>query len=394
MTSRQRAYKFRFYPTDEQRVQLAQTFGCARLVYNKALDVRTQAWREYQKKVNYVDTSKMMTQWKKDPELSFLSEVSTVPLQQSLKNLQAGFDAFFRKQNQYPKFKSRKSKQSATYTYMAFRYEWEDDSEHPTLTLAKHREPLDIRWSRIPPRDSFPNRITVSKDSANRYFVSILIQEEIEQLPKVNQDIGIDLGLKTFAVTSTGSQYPGPKYTQKYEQKLAKAQRQLSRKEKGSKNREKARLKVAKIHAKISDSRRDFLHKLSTKLVRENQTITCETLAVKNMVKNRRLSKAVSDASWSEFLDMLAYKSEWYGRELVQLDQWYPSTQLCSSCGYRNQNLDLSDRTWTCPQCSVFHDRDINAAKNIKAAGLAVLAYGDGVRLQRGYTSEKHPSLK
>jgi putative transposase len=222
--------------------------------------------------------------------------------------------------------------------------------------------------------------VTVSKDCAGRYFISILVEEDIAHLPLTEKTIGADLGLKSFVILSDGETVGNPKFFHKDEKQLAKAQRRHAKKKKGSKNRGKARLKVARIHARITDRRRDFSQKLSTRLIRENQTICVESLAVKNMVKNPKLSKAISDVGWSEFVSQLEYKAAWYGRNLVKIDRWYPSSKRCFDCGHILDSLSLDVRMWTCPECGVVHDRDVNAAKNIVAAGLAVLACGESVR--------------
>jgi putative transposase len=249
------------------------------------------------------------------------------------------------------------------------------------ITLAKMDEPLPLRWSRPLPEGAKPSSVTITKDCADRYFISILVEDGIDSLPATDSTIGADLGLKSFVVLSDGEIVGNPKFFHKDEKKLAKAQRRHAKKKKGSKNRDKARLKVARLHARITDRRRDFLHKLSTRLIRENQTICVESLAVKNMVKNPKLSKAISDVGWSEFVSQLEYKAEWYGRSLVKIDKWYPSSKRCFACGHILDSLTLDVREWTCPECGVHHDRDINAAKNIRSVGLTVLnACGESVR--------------
>ena len=368
-----RAYKFRFYPTDEQKQILAQTFGCARFVYNRMLKVRTDAWYENQQRVGYHETSSLLTELKKQPEFYWLNDVSSVPLQQSLRHLQTAFANFFAKRNGYPKFKSKHGLNSAEYTTSAFRWNGKD------LTLAKMKEPLAVRWSRTIPKAAKVTTVTVSNDSAGRYFVSMLCDDAVSSLPLHEGKVGLDLGLNSFAVLSTGEKVSAPNAFRKNEKKLAKLQRRLAKKLKGSKNRTKARLKVARLAAKVSDTRKDFLHKLSTRLIRENQTIAVETLAVKNMVRNRHLSKSISDAGWSEFVRQLTYKAQWYGRNLVGIDKWYPSSKRCSDCGFVLTKIPLSVRKWACPECGANHDRDVNAARNILAAGLAVSALGESV---------------
>ena len=370
-----RAYKYRIYPTPEQKQVLARTFGCVRYVYNWALRLRTDAYYNEQKRIYYKDLSEMLTALKKQDEYAWLAEVSSVPLQQSLRHLDKAFINFFEGHAQYPTFKKKRNQQAAIYTSNAF--VWRDGK----ITLAKMDEPLAIRWSRPLPEGCTLSSVAVSKDCADRYFISILVEEEIEHLPGSSQKVGADLGLKSFVVLSTGEIVGNPKFFAKDEKKLAKAQRRHAKKKKGSKNRDKARKKVARIHARIADRRRDFLHKLSTRLIRENQTICVESLAVKNMVKNEKLSKAISDVGWSEFVSQLEYKAEWYGRTLVKIDRWYPSSKRCFDCGHILDSLPLDVRAWTCPECGVHHDRDINAAKNIHAVGLTVVeACGERAR--------------
>src|SRR3954471_10756490 len=373
-----RAFKYRFYPTDEQAAELSRTFGCVRLVYNKALEERTRAWYGEQRRVSYVQSSATLTKWKKTEELAFLTEVSSVPLQQALRHLQTAFGHFFAKRAKYPRFKSRKkSRASAEYTRSGFKFR---DGQ---LTLAKMAEPLDIRWSRPLPEGSTPTTVTASRDGAGRWFVSMLCDDLIAPAPATAAAVGIDAGITSLVTLSTGEKVTNPKHERRDRARMAQAQRELSRKEKGSANREKARRRVAKVHARIADRRRDHLHKLTTRLVRENQTVVIEDLTVKNMLKNRHLSRAICDAAWREFRGMLEYKASWYGREVIVLDRWFPSSKLCSQCGAKRDTMPLRVRTWTCCECGTTHDRDVNAAKNLLAAGLAVTACGADVRPQR-----------
>jgi putative transposase len=368
-----RAYKFRFYPTAEQKEILAQTFGCARFAYNYMLKARTDAYYNEQKRIGYHETSALLTTLKRQPEYTWLNTVSSVPVQQALRHLQTAFGNFFAKRNKYPNFKSKFDKQAAEYTASAFRFE---DS---ILMLAKMKEPLAIKWSRTLPKAAKITTVTVSKDCAGRYFVSLICDDAVSTKVTEISSIGIDLGLTDFAVTSTGSKYQSPKALRSNLERLALLQQRLSKKKKGSSNRNKARLKVAKLHARITDIRKDFLHKLSTKLINENQVIAVESLAVSNMLKNRRLAKSIIDASWSEFVRQLEYKAKWYGRTLIGIDKWYPSSKRCNACGYALSTLSLSTRSWRCPYCGLAHDRDVNAAKNILTAGLAGLAFGENV---------------
>lgn len=372
-----RAYKYRFYPTPEQADQLARTFGCVRYVYNRALAERSRAWTQEQRRVTFADTSKMLTAWKRDEETAWLAEPSKGPLQAALRHLQAAYDKFWRKQSGYPKFKKKgKTRDSATYYANCFTF------RDGKVKLAKQKEPLDIRWTRPLPGGAEPSQVTVSRDAAGRYHISILVEEVIAELPKNDSAVGIDAGITTLYTLSTGEKVANPRHEKKDREKLARAQRALSRKQKGSRNHAKARRKVAKIHARIADRRRDHLHKLSTRLVRENQVIAIEDLSVRNMVKNHSLARAISDASWSSFRTMLEYKADWYGRDVVAIDRFYPSSKTCSECGRIVESLPLNIRNWEC-ECGAAHDRDVNAAKNILAVGLAVSACGDGVRPSR-----------
>jgi putative transposase len=375
-----RAYKYRFYPSPGQAAELYRTFGCVRKVYNLALEARTTAWYQRQERVSYVQSSAMLTEWKRDQELAFLNEVSCVPLQQSLRHLQRAFAAFWDKRARYPKFKSRKrSRASAEYTRSGFR--WHDG----TLTLAKMAEPLDIRWSRPLPEGAEPSTVTVSCDSAGRWYVSILVQTTIQPLPPGSATVGVDVGLTSLLALSTGEKIANPKHEHRDRERLARARRALSRKARGSANRDKARVKVARVCARITDRRRDHLHKLTTRLVRENQAVVIEDLRVANMVRNHSLARAISDAAWGDLRSMLEYKCVWYGRDLIVIDRWYPSSKTCSGCGHQVTSLPLGVREWTCPSCGAVHDRDVNAAVNIRAAGLAVLACGDDVRPKLGH---------
>lgn len=366
-----RAYKYRFHPTADQVELLSQTFGCVRFVYNSILRWRTDEFYQNQNKITHAQADKHLTLIKK--EFEFLNDVSATPLQQSLRHQQSAFKNFFEGRAKYPTFKSKRHKQSACFTKSAFKYK---DGQ---IFMAKSKVPLDVRWSRPLPCE--PSTITISKDSAGRYFVSCLCEFEPVLLPITASTVGIDVGLKDLFVTDTGFKTGNPRHTAKYAKRLALLQRRLSKKQKGSKNRAKARAKVARMHAKIADCRLDNLHKLSRKLINENQVVCVESLKVKNMIRNPKLSKAIADAGWGELFRQLAYKAEWAGRSLVAIDQFFPSSKRCSGCGYTLSSLPLAVRSWECPECGSHHDRDHNAAKNILAAGLAVKACGENVSL-------------
>ena len=373
----QRAFKYRFYPTPEQETLLRRTMGCTRLVYNRALAVRTQAWYDEKKRVGYSDTSALLTEWKKQDDLQFLSEVSCVPLQQGLRHLQKAFSNFFEGRAKYPTFKKKRNGGSAEFTKSAFKF------RNGQVFLAKCSEPLPIRWSRELPKGATPTTITVKLSPAGRWTVSLLVEVEIEPLPPCSNEIGVDLGVTSLVALSDGEKIANPKGFNAKRRKLKKAQKALSRKQKGSNNRHKARLKVAKVHQEIADARKDFLHKLTIRLVRENQTIAVEDLAAKNMVKNRKLALSITDASWGELVRQLEYKCDWYGRTLVKIDRWFPSSKRCGKCGHIVEKLPLNIREWDCPNCGAHHDRDINAAQNILAVGLAVKVCGANVRPDR-----------
>ncbi|WP_313887858.1 RNA-guided endonuclease InsQ/TnpB family protein [Lentzea alba] len=373
-----RAFKFRFYPTEAQAVELSRTFGCVRKVYNLALQARSEAWTQRGERVDYEATSALLTAWKRTEELAFLGEVSAVPLQQGLRHLQAAFGNFFAKRARFPRFKSRKrSRASAEYTRSAFR--WRDG----TLTLAKMAAPLDIRWSRSLPDGVAPSTVTVSRDAAGRWFVSLLCEDpSVAPLPVTDAVVGIDVGLDHLLVLSTGEKIANPRHERRDRERLVKAQRALCRKQKGSSNRDKARVKVARVHARMADRRTDHLHKITTRLVRDNQTLVIEDLAVSNMVGNHCLARAIGDAGWRQCRQMLEYKARWFGREVIAVDRWFPSSKLCSVCGALAAEMPLQVRAWTCG-CGATLDRDVNAARNILAAGLAVTVCGAGVRPQR-----------
>ncbi|WP_009631165.1 RNA-guided endonuclease InsQ/TnpB family protein [Synechocystis sp. PCC 7509] len=369
-----KAFKYRFYPTPEQEILLRRTMGCARLVYNRALAARTESWYERQERIGYADTSTMLTIWKKQEDLQFLNEVSCVPLQQGLRHLQKAFANFWAGNAKYPNFKKKHNGGSAEFTKSAFK--WKDGK----VWLAKCAEALPIRWSRQLPTGCEPSTITVKLDAAGRFHVSLLVDTVIVPLPKTDKTIGLDVGITSLIATSNGDKIANPRHFKRLRSKLKRVQKSLSSKQKGSNNRQKQRQKVARVHRRITDSRKDFLHRLSTQLVRENQTIVVEDLAVKNMVQNPKLALHISDASWGEFVRQLVYKCEWYGRELIKIDRWFPSSKRCGNCGHIVDKMQLFVREWDCPKCGINHDRDINASKNILAAGLAVSVCGANIR--------------
>ncbi|MGH3418684.1 MAG: RNA-guided endonuclease InsQ/TnpB family protein [Streptosporangiaceae bacterium] len=363
------AYRCRAYPDEAQQQVLARTFGCVRVVWNRTLAARHARYHAEGKGLSYAESDRALTAMKKDPDLAFLSEVSSVPLQQTLRHQHKAFTAFYAGRARYPRFKSRRSRQCAHYTRSAF------SLRDGRLRLAKTDGPLAFVWS-WPGVDMTaldPAMVIVSRESDGRWYATFTIDTPGPQpLPPAGHAVGIDLGVKDFAVTSDEQRIANPRHLERKARNLARYQRRLARCRRGSANRAKARAKVACAHRKVRDARRDFLHRASANLVRTADTIVIEDLAVRNMVRNRRLARVISDCGWGEFRRLLTHKCERAGRELVVIDRWYPSSKTCSACGHLLAELSLNTRHWTCPQCRARHDRDINAAKNILAAGLAV----------------------
>jgi putative transposase len=373
------AFRCRAYPDSEQQTALSRTFGCVRLVWNKALAQRHTTYHTQGKSTSYRQADAALTQWKQSEELAFLNEVSSVPLQQALRHQQQAFSNFFAGRARYPRFKSRGVKQTAHYTRSAFRF---SDGE---LYLAKTNSPLAFVWS-WPDIDAAtlnPTMVVVSREPDGRHYVTFRIDTQAPNPPPlVGREVGVDLGITDFAVTSGGERISNPRHLERKAANLARYQRRMARKQKGSANRRKARLKVARAHRKVRTARADFLHRTSTRLVRDHDLIVIEDLNTAGMVRNRRLAKSITDCGWGEFRSMLEYKADRYRRQLIVIDRFYPSSKTCSACGHLLAQLKLSVRAWTCPACGARHDRDVNAAKNILAAGRAVAACGADVRRQ------------
>lgn len=372
------AYKVRAYPNTEQQALLRRTFGCVRVVWNRTLADRQRRYTTEQTGTSYRETDAALTEWKRDPDLAFLSEVSSVPLQQSLRHQYNAFASFFAKRGRYPRFKSRHGRQSAHYTRSAFRMKPDG------LWLAKTAGPLQVAWSwpDVDMQSLDPTTVVVSREPDGRWFVTFAVDTAgPAELAATGETVGIDLGIKDFAVLSTGERIANPRHVVRHERGLKRHQRRLARAQRGSVNRAKQKVKVARKHSRVRDARRDFLHKTSTDIVRRFDRIAVEDLNVSGMVRNHSLARAISECGWGEFRSMLEYKAERAGRQVVVVNRWYPSSKTCSNCGHLLASLSLGTRHWTCPDCGFRHDRDINAAKNINtAAGLAVAASGGDVR--------------
>lgn len=394
-----KSYKIRLYPNKEQKILLDKHFGCVRFVYNHFLNVRNVEYKTNKVNMSYYDTANELSVLKKNNEFTFLNEVNSQSLQWSLRFLDIAFRNFFRGQTKFPNFKKKLNNQSfkvpVNSTFQL---------EKNKIIIPKFRKGINFRGKLELDNLVKFNSVNVSKTPSGKYYATLQGEFNYNPLEQNDNKIGIDLGLKEFLITDNGVKIDNPKYLKKSLKKLKYEQKQLSKKNKGSNNRNKQRILVSLIHEKITNKRMDFLHKLSQQIINENQVICLENLSVKNMMKNHKLSQSISDVSWSKFMEMLKYKSEWNDRQFAQIDKFYPSSKSCSECHYINNGLTLKDREWTCPSCGTNHDRDVNAAKNILKQGINILS-GSGtesdvkqkpaeaLRLRKSMKQESHESL-
>ena len=363
-----RTYRYRIYPNETQKQELAHTFGCSRWVYNWALETKTKAYYQDEESLSFTDLSSRLTSKKREEETEWLSEVSAVTLQQSLRNLNKAFTNFFEGRAEYPSFKSKKGDQTARYVGTAF--DIREENGKRKLRLSKMPGLINVRWSRGLPSE--PSSCTVTKNAAGQYHVCFVCTEEIETLPRTKGGpnfVGVDLGIESLAALSTGEKVGNPRWFENEYERLRREQQKLSRKEKGSNNWVRQKKRVAKVHQRIQDRRKDFIEKLATRLVENFDVIVVEDLSVKAMMQNSNLARHIKEAGWGQIVRRLRDKCKWYGRTLIIADKWFPSSQRCSECGHVGGKKPLDVRDWTCPECEEHHDRDINAAKNLSRVG-------------------------
>ena len=373
-----KTYKYKIKPNEEQRILLNKHFGSIRFVYNYFLSERRKEYETQKRTLTYVDNAKALTLLKRQDEYSWLKEVNSQSMQSSLKSLDGAYGNFFAKRANFPRFKSKHNRNSFCVPQFV---RLKDNN----LIIPKFKDPIKVILHRV--FNGEIRQCTLSKTPTNEYFVSILVETSHKSFDKTKKQVGIDLGLKDFTITSDGKKYKNNRYTKTYAKKLKQEQQNLSRKQKNSNRYNKQKFKVARLHKKIVNSRSDNLHKVSTELIKKYDIIFLEDLNVKGMIKNHKLAKHIADASWSKFVDMLLYKAKWNEKQIVKINRFFPSSKACHKCGYINQNLKLNDREWICPECETKLDRDLNAATNILiegskniSAGISDYRRGDEIR--------------
>lgn len=365
----QKAVKVQIYPRESDIELLAKHFGVRRFIFNKFLEIRQKEYLVNKVSIGYNACSALVTEMKKQPEYEWLNEVNSQSIQAALKDLDGAYDKFFRKISKFPKFKSKHNSRQSFKVPQFAKIDW----EAKTLKIPKFKTPFKFRGKYSGELIKI-NSVTISKNASGKYFASIQGEFEIPEKESTGEIIGVDLGIKSLLIDSNGTEIKNERFLKKHLKKLKYLHRQHSKKSKGSKSRERSRIKLAKQYQKVTDQRNNYLHQVSTKLINDNQVIVLEDLAVKNMVKNHKLAQAISDVSWGSLVSMLKYKAMWYNRQVIQIDRFYPSSKTCSNCYHLMSSMDLSIREWVCPSCGTHHDRDVNAAKNILRQGLNIMS--------------------
>jgi len=385
----QKSVKLRIYPNNQQDVVLLEKhFGCRRFIYNCFLNVFNERYHQGKKKLSYVEAASLLTDFKRQEETSWLKEVNSQSLQAALKDLDGAYDRFFRKISEFPKFKSKRKSKSSFKVPQKFKINWNKQ----LITIPKFKKPFKFKGS-FKGKLVKINSVTISKTPSGKYYASVQGQFEIEQKPNVQNCIGLDLGIKDLVITSNGESFENKRFLKKKLKKLKYLHKQLSKKQKGGSNREKARKELAIQYEKVTNQRLDYLHKITSQVLNENQVVCIENLNVKGMIKNHKLAQAISDVAWGTLVSQLDYKCQWNNRELVVIDRFYPSSKTCSSCSHLMVEMSLKVREWTCPSCGTVHDRDVNAAKNVLIQGLNILS-GCGTQLDIKQKQQEASSLE